>query len=38
MRITPQEVDFYFANKNEIADRVKYTLKDETWNRYHIAA
>lgn len=38
MRIIPQKVDFYFAQKNEIADRVKYTLEDGKWNKYHIAA
>lgn len=37
MKIHPTKFDFYFARKGEIADRVKYELKDEKWINYHIA-
>lgn len=38
MRITPTKMDFYYAKRGEIADRVKYTLENEKWIKYHIAA
>ncbi|XP_031627842.1 uncharacterized protein LOC116343760 [Contarinia nasturtii] len=38
MRITPTKMDFYFARRDEIADRIKYTLENEKWIKYHVAA
>lgn len=38
MRINPQKMDFYLAQQHQIADRIKYTLENGIWNKYHIAA
>lgn len=37
MKIYPMKFDFYFARRGEIADRVKYELKNGQWINYHIA-
>lgn len=38
MRITPQKIDFHFGEKNKIADRIEYALKDGKWDKYRITA